>query len=225
MSRALALGLALASAGLVTAEAPRVLERAPASPEPASRYLFYLHGRIIEVQGPEAVSPDFGRYEYRRILETFAARGFTVVGEVRRDGAGQDFVESTAGQVRALLEAGVPADHVTVVGFSRGGFLTLGVSAAVASDDVRYVVLAGCGSEPSWVGRLGPRLRGRFLSLLDSSDRFSPSCGPLFAAADHVAEKEEHVFDTGLDHGLFYQPRPGWVDRVVRWAGGGDQAS
>jgi hypothetical protein len=24
------------------------------------------------------VSPDFGRYEYQRILETFAARGFVV---------------------------------------------------------------------------------------------------------------------------------------------------
>jgi len=83
---------------------------------------------------------------------------------------------------------------------------------------VGYVVLAGCASDPEWVARTGPRLHGRVLSLLDRSDRFSPSCDPLFAAAEHVREHEEHVFDTGLDHGLFYRPRPEWVARVVQWA-------
>jgi hypothetical protein len=219
MTRSLALVLCLALATGVAGENPGgVLERAPASPDPAARYLFYLHGRIIEVQGPEAVSPDFGRYEYHRILQAFADRGFTVVAEVRPDGAGAEFVESTARQVRGLLDAGVPDDHVTVVGFSKGGFLALGVSATVASDDVSYVLLAGCGSNPEWVDRMGPRLHGRFLSLLDRSDRLSPSCEPVFAAAKQVHRKEEQVFDTGLDHGLFYRPRPEWVTRVARWA-------
>jgi hypothetical protein len=216
-----ALALCLAHATAVAAgDAGRILERAPASPDPGARYLLYFHGRIIEVQGPEAVSPDFGRYEYRRILQTFADRGFTVVAEVRDEGAGAEFVESAARQVRGLLDAGVPNDHVTVMGFSKGGFLALGVSAAVASDDVSYVVLAGCGSSPEWVARMGPRLRGRFLSLFDRSDRFSPSCEPVFAAAGQVRRKEEQVLDTGLDHGLFYRPRPEWVDRVVQWARG-----
>ena len=106
---------------------------------------------------------------------------------------------------------------MTVVGFSKGGFLALGVAASVGSDDVRYGILAGCGSDPAWVSRLGPRLRGRFLSLLDRSDRFDPSCAALFAAADRVREKHEHTFDTGLDHGLFYRPRGDWVARIVEW--------
>jgi hypothetical protein len=58
----LLLGIACAS------EAPRILEHAPSSPDPTARYLFCLHGRIIEVQGPDAVSPDFGRYEHHRII-------------------------------------------------------------------------------------------------------------------------------------------------------------
>ena len=43
-----------------------------------------------------------------------------------------------------------------------------------------------------------------------------------------MTEKRQRVFDTGLDHGLFYEPRPVWVDRVVEWVndaqgpGGGD---
>jgi hypothetical protein len=205
-------------------EAPRILERAPASPDPAARYLFYLHGRIIEVQGPDAVSPDFGRYEYRRILDALAERGFVVVSEVRKDGAGAPFVEATARQVRGLLDAGVPPHHVTVVGFSKGGFLTLGVAAKVASDDVGYVILAGCRSDPDWATRQGLRIRGRFLSLLDRSDRFSPSCTALFAKADRVQEREEHIFETGLDHGLFYRPRADWLDRVVAWADRGESS-
>jgi dienelactone hydrolase len=205
-------------------ETPRILQRAPASPDPAARYLFYLHGRIIEVQGPDAVSPDFGRYEYHRILEALAERGFVVVSEVREDGAGAALVEATARQVQGLLDAGVPGHHVTVVGFSKGGFLTLGVAARVASDDVGYVILAGCSSDPDWVARLGPRIRGRFLSLHDWSDRFSPSCATLFARAERVQDKTEHVFETGLDHGLFYRPRADWLDHVFAWARPGGSA-
>jgi hypothetical protein len=217
---ALVCGALVASAS--GSDSPRILEQVPESPDPEARYLFYLHGRIIEVQGPDAVSADFGRYEYRRILETFADRGFVVVAEVREDGAGREFAVATARQVRRLLDAGVPARNITVVGFSKGGYLALGVSAIVASEEVGYAILAGCGSDPGWIARLGPRIRGRFLSLLDRSDRLSPSCEPLFAEAELVDDKKEHVFDTGLDHGLFYRPREDWVDRVAGWAVGGE---
>jgi len=216
-----ALGLVAVSAVLAGmaggADAPRILERAPEPPDATARYLFYLHGRIIETQGPEAVSPVFGRYEYHRILRAFADHGFTVVAEVRKDGAGTAFVEATARQVRGLLEAGVPGDHVTVVGFSKGGFLALGVCASVASDEVRYAILAGCSADPDRAARLGPRLRGRFLSLLDDSDRFSPSCETLFGHAGRVREKSEQVFETGLDHGLFYRPREDWTEALFSW--------
>ena len=213
-----AVAVVLALGGALASETPRILERAPDSPDPGARYLFYLHGRIIEVQGPEAVSPEFGPYAYQRVLETFADRGFVVVAEVREDGAGREFALATARQVRDLLEAGVPPAHITVVGFSKGGYLALGVSAIVGAEKVSYAILAGCGSDSRWVARLGPRIRGRFLSLLDVSDRLSPSCEPLFAAAEQVEQKEEQVLETGLDHGLFYAPRPEWVDPLVDWS-------
>lgn len=220
MRRALALGLFCVALTTVAAagEDAAILQHVPGSPDRDARYLFYLHGRIIEVQGPEAVSPDFGRYEYQGILEAFADRGFVVVAEVREDGAGREFAEATAAQVQRLLEAGVPARHVTVVGFSKGGLLALEVAEVVGSDPVGYAILAGCRSDPGWIARLAPRLRGRFLSLRDRSDRFSASCQPLFEAASRVEEKREHAFDTGLDHGLFYRPRADWMDRLVRWA-------
>jgi hypothetical protein len=216
------LAVAVASAALAAlgegSDTLRILDRAPASPDPAAHYLFYLHGRIIEVQGPEAVSPAFGRYEYQRILETFAARGFVVVAEVRSDGADATCMEATARQVQGLIEAGVPAGQITVMGFSKGGALALGVSALVAADEVGYAILAGCFGNADRAAQRGPSLRGRFLSLLDRSDRFSPSCAALFERADRVRDKTEHIFETELDHGLFYEPRAEWVDRVVSWA-------
>ena len=210
--------MVLAAAASAAPAETEILERAPADPDPSARYLFYLHGRIIETQGPEAVSPIFGRYEYHRILGALTEKGFVVVAEVREDGAGQEFVEDTAAQIMGLLEGGVPPGHVTVVGFSKGGGLALGVSTLVANDQVGFAILAGCGSDPAWARELGPRLRGRFLSLYDSSDRLSPSCQGLFAHAKDVEQKDEHVFESGLDHGHFYAPRPDWVDLVASFA-------
>ena len=199
---------------LATSVAPgAILADVPAKPDPKSRYVFYLHGRILEVQGRNAVSPDFGRYEYDAILAALAARGATVIGEIRRDGAGQEFVERVAGQVRALTAAGVPAKNVAVVGASKGGNLTLRVSAALGDPEVSYVVLAGCGGS----AELAAALRGRILSIYDAKDRFEPSCGPTFAKALRLAAKREIVVKLGLDHGLLYKPYPEWVDPALAW--------
>ena len=43
----------------------------PANISPNKRYLFYLHGKIIEDQGIPAISPDYGEYEYEAILDKF----------------------------------------------------------------------------------------------------------------------------------------------------------
>jgi hypothetical protein len=220
--RAVAL-LAMWAAGSAPAPAPSrppapILEDVPAAPDPGARHLIYLHGRIIEQQGRKAVSPDFGRYEYDAILEALAARGFTVIAEVRSGDAGEAFVDKVAGQVRRLLRAGVPAAHVTVAGFSRGGGLAVAVSAKAAEPEVGYVVMAGCSQDPEWVARWAPAVRGRMLSLYDRADRFEPSCAPLFAKARALRETREVELSTGLDHGLFYAPRPDWLEPLDGWA-------
>ena len=55
----------------------------PASIDPAKRYLFYLHGKIIEDQGLPAISPSYGEYEYEAILEKLRGHGFVVISEQR----------------------------------------------------------------------------------------------------------------------------------------------
>jgi pimeloyl-ACP methyl ester carboxylesterase len=192
-----------------------ILTDVPASVDTGARHVLYLHGRILELQGRNAVSPDFGPYQYDAILQAFAGRGFTVISEVRQGDAGAPFVAKVAGQVRRLLAAGVPPQHVTVVGASKGGFLTLAAAAEIGEAELSYVVLAGCG--PSTVD-LGPKLKGRILSIYDEKDRFSPSCEETFRKAPGLGAHKEIVLKLGVDHGLLYRPREEWIGPAVEWA-------
>ena len=58
----------------------------PEHPNPAARYLIYLHGSIIQTQGRRPTHPDYGVYEYDEILDALAARGFQVISEARPAG-------------------------------------------------------------------------------------------------------------------------------------------
>jgi len=189
----------------------------PAAPDPARRWLFYVHGRILELQGREATSPDFGRYEYDAILKAFAGRGFEVISEVRTAEGSAAFPVRLAEQVRRLRKAGVPAERITVVGASKGGFLTLAAAAELQHPGLSFVVLAGCGSESV---ALAPRLRGRVLSIYDERDRFRPSCRATFDAAPLLTSARELVLKLGHDHGLLYRPYPEWLEPAARWARG-----
>jgi hypothetical protein len=194
---------------------PRIFDDVPETVDTTARHLFYQHGRILELQGRNAVSPDFGAYEYDAILEALAGRGFTVISEVRRGDAGRPFVLKLAGQVRRLLAAGVPGRNVTLLGASKGGFLTLSAAAELGNPELSYVVLAGCG--PATLP-LAPRLRGRVLSIYDSNDRFAPSCAETFRKAPSLGAHQEIVLRLGLDHGLLYRPLEDWMGPATGWA-------
>jgi hypothetical protein len=58
----------------------------PVSIDPAKRYLFYLHGKIVEDQGIPAISPDYGEYEYLPILGKLRGHDFVVISEQRPKG-------------------------------------------------------------------------------------------------------------------------------------------
>jgi hypothetical protein len=60
-----------------------IMARAPERPDLGAPYVFYSHGRLVEDQGADAVSPDYGRYEYTGIVQHLADSGFRVISEVR----------------------------------------------------------------------------------------------------------------------------------------------
>ncbi len=206
-----ALVLLFILAQTATAQRGAILDKVPEHPDRNARYVIYLHGRIIEDQGPRPTHEQWGVYEYRKILETLASAG-TVISEQRRSGTDMDqFAEHVAQQVRTLIAAGVPPEHITVVGFSKGGGIALRTSARLKNDKVNFVFLAACS------GSADLDVRGRILSIYESSDDVGRSCAPLFARPKSTAERKEIRIETGGGHGAFYRPRPEWTAPVLEW--------
>jgi len=114
----------------VAAQRGAVLERMPARVVPDARYVIYLHGRILEEQPQQPVDDRFGPYAYDTILTTLANSGAQVIAERRP--AGTDFRaygRHVADEVRTLINAGVAPEHITVIGFSKGGAIAMITSA------------------------------------------------------------------------------------------------
>jgi len=207
----------VAESPLPVESAPQIFADVPHAIDPEARYLFYLHGAIIEREGVRPTHPKFGVYEYQEILEAFANRGFAVVSEARPSGTnGMAYSQTVADQVRALIQAGVPPDHITVVGFSKGGGIAITTSSILSEPGLNFVFMGACGP---WLDKR-PELvpHGRTLALREKSDDLVGSCEGLFARAKGDGEREEIVIDAGGGHGAFYRPRPEWVDPVVAWA-------
>jgi len=194
----------------IFAEVPEVID-------PDARYLFYLHGAIIERAGVRPTHPVFGVYEYQKILEVFAERGLVVISEARPAGTdGTVYAAKVADQVRGLIAAGAPPGHITVVGFSKGGGIAIVASSLLANDRLNFVFMGACG--PWLDSRREIIPRGRLLALREASDNLVGSCEGLFARAAGDGKRKEITLELGDGHGAFYRPRPEWIDPMVEWA-------
>ena len=199
------------------AQAGEVLVAPPGDVSQTGRYLFFMHGNIVEKKGLPARSKEYGSYEYEKMLAAFADGGLVVISEVRRgDTDIHAFASRVAGQVRTLLDKGVPAQHITVSGFSKGGRMTALVSSLLANRDIHYVILAGC--KESDIPRYHLELRGHVLSIYDRNDDRFGSCSALFATGGKDLVSQEIVLTTGRGHGVFYSPRKEWVEPLISWS-------
>lgn len=193
-----------------------------ASPAPQSadgtRYVYYLHGRIVEDSGPEGVSPTFGRYDYPAILAALGGPGVEVISEVRaKDTDPVVYATRIEGQVRARIAAGVPPSHITIIGASKGSVIVTLVSDRLKLPGVRYVLLANCND---WLIRtFDPHLTGDVLSIYEASDDIGGSCAALAKRSPGIGRFSEIRLETGLGHGFIYRPLDPWVKPARDWAG------
>jgi len=195
----------------------------PSSIDPTKRYVFYLHGKIIEDQGIPAVSAEFGEYRYEEILLTLQGYGFEVISERRPKNAdGWEYAQRTAKQVTELLTAGVPPGLITVIGASKGATIAAVTSHLVGNPEVNYVLLGTC--HPTLVSEWkqgGLMLSGNVLAIYDfADDEYSGSCEELFSLAEGkgLSRHNELVLQVGTGHGILYEPLPDWIIPTVQWA-------
>ena len=194
-----------------------ILSEPPKKVDTSARYLFYLHGRIVE-ESRRPISPQYGAYEYDEILNTFKSRGFVVISEQRRKGTEvEQYATKVTEQVKQLLKAGVPPRNITIVGASQGSFIAMLASTHLKNRDVKFVFIAGCAAEAGFLDMVD--LHGNVLSIYEKSDG-AGTCEKFRADATGIAKYEELQLQTGLRHGFIYRPMTEWVEPAISWARG-----
>lgn len=207
------------------ASAGRIHTDVPTQIDPAARYLIYIHGARPESFPLSEPHPTRGLFEYQNILNALAASGFEVISELRMERTNPRRFARTRvlEQVKSLIAAGVPAQNITLAGFSKGGLIAMIVASQARQPKLNIVNMAGCGKGKSrqaydnFLANDASKLSGRMLSIYDQADKISGTCQDVSAKAPRMPFEEE-VLTVGGGHGTFYTPRKAWVDRVSSWA-------
>ena len=202
----------------VAALAGAVSEAPPSSPDPAAKYLFYMHGLYVEKHGPNS------DYHYADVLQALADKGLEVIGEARGPSNPGAYARKVAGEVQALLDAGVPARNITVAGHSKGGFISLLAASFVQNTEIKYGIMAACGLEGTpfrrnyrkFTNNRASEMKGRFLVVWEQGDDVAGPCDEALDASG--AEYRNEILNVGGGHRLFYQPEATWIDLLSGYA-------
>ncbi len=195
---------------------PNILSDVPDQPDSSKRYLFYLHGLIIEEAGIRPKSEEHGYYEYQMILEELVKEGFTVISEAREKGTQvMPYAEKVVAQVKKLLDGGVAPGNIVIVGASKGGIISAYVSNMLQEKDIHYLFLAGLFEKCLTDKNL--RLSGNVLSIHDRSDKLSITPNLYFQRSEGLGQFKEIVVSLDIGHGLIYRPYREWIDPLLEW--------
>ena len=180
-----------------------------------SIYVFYSHGFIVEGGNPMPKHAKWGVYDFPAIKRELADSDFELIAFHRPEKSDPvQYAKTLAEQVKQLLDAGVKTNRITILGFSKGGYITALAASELKNDGINVILLAGCGR---WVKKSPDvRLYGNVLSIYETSDSVG-SCKMLAENSPGLVSFEEIVIRTGLDHGAFYTPNPDWVTPVKNW--------
>jgi len=187
----------------------------------AQQHVFYLHGRIVEVQGANAVETTmgYGAYKYQAILDSLKKYQFEVLSEVRpSDTKVNKYAEKIVAQIKELLQQGVPAKHITVLGASKGALIAMFVSNYLKNSDINYIFLAAC-DDGTFENYPDLNFYGNILSIYENSDS-NKSCQKFKDRSKGIKHFKEIELSTGLKHGFLYQPYSEWLSPSIKWIKG-----
>lgn len=184
----------------------------------SSKYIFYLHGKIIEDKGINGIHPDFGKYEYNKILDTLAKAGFVVISEARPKDTDSDlYANKIVSQIDSLLNAKVSPENITVVGASKGAWISIIVSSKLKNAHVNFVFMGICGDDYDYSQEMF-KVCGNVLSIYEKSDPFGTSCSKMLNKSACLTYSKEIELNLGVGHGFLYKPYKEWVIPVIEWA-------
>lgn len=195
--------------------AGEVFEQFPLTIQADQKYVFYSHGLIVEGTNPRPVNSRWGTYEFPMIKASLADKSYHLIAYQRpKNTDPQAYAKKLASEVNQLIAKGVPAKNISLIGFSRGGAITILASHLLANNDITFIILAGCSryfqNHPDVVAF------GNIFSIFETSDSVG-SCQFLIDRSKDVTSFTEQSISTGKEHGAFYSPLPQWIIPVKQW--------
>lgn len=191
-------------------------ESFPTTINPDERYVFYSHGLIVEGNNPRPEHAEYGVYDFPAVKDSlFSIGGFNLIAHHRPANTDiTEYVNQFSQWVNQLLDAGVPATNITLIGFSRGSHLTALTAAKFNEHPINTVLMAGCFDDDM---NFNPpiSLSGRFLSIYETTDA-AGSCRKLGERGSLISF-EEQAITTGKKHGAFYTPSMAWIAPIQQW--------
>lgn len=195
--------------------AGNVVSRVPDNPDASEKYIFYLHGSVEEEEGSTE--------KYETAVASIAESSVTVISEVRGDTVPNAYAVELKEQVEKLLSKGIPAENITISGFSKGSIIALASAGTINNPKINYVLLAGCSEYLNEKYDVDPtKAAGRILSIYDSGDEKFKSCDGIVKASDKLIFEETQL-DSGKGHKVFRIPKEKFIEQwrvpLTDWAG------
>lgn len=179
-------------------------------------HIFYLHGRIVQEQGINAVSEKFGKYEYTKIIDSLRIIGGSEIhAEIRKPNTNFDeFCIYTSNQIDSLIRNEVHPKNIMVVGASMGGVMAMKIS-SININPINYVFLGS--NNDSIEKDFDFNLHGRILGIYEKSDSICDKNYQYWInKCEEVIEFKQLKIDTGLGHGFLYRPLKEWMNPVKK---------
>ena len=188
----------------------------PTSPDTSEKYVFYLHGSAEESDGDNE--------KYQAAVDAISSNVDNIITELRGDTDPNSYAEKIKKQVNTLISKSVPAENITISGFSKGSIIALAIAGAINNSNVNYVLLAGCSEELNEKYSVdASKAAGRILSIYDSGDEKFESCDGTIKPSTKV-KFEETDLDSGKGHKIFRIPKDKfieqWRDPLIEWVNG-----
>lgn len=181
-----------------------------------TKHIFYIHGRIIEQQGKNAVSEQFGKYEFDSIITALKVENGIVHAEIRNSNVDYKlYAEKVSKQIDELIQSGIEAKNITVIGASKGAIIACNIS-SLNTNAINYVFLAGNNDYQEMNNEW--KFHGQVLCIYDSSDDIAGKNYDYWKAKDNFTTKFEQIeLKTNLGHGFLYKPLNVWMEPTKKW--------
>ncbi|MDY3537115.1 hypothetical protein JSO59_000995 [Riemerella anatipestifer] len=180
------------------------------------KYIYYLHGRIIEIQGKNAVSEEFGKYEFDNIVKALKVENSEVIAEIRNENVDYlEYANKVSNQVDSLISLGINPKNITIIGASKGAIIASNIS-SINPNPINYIFLAGNNDyqeeHNDW------KFHGQILCFYDDSDNIAGKNYDYWKNKLNFTSKFEQIkIDKNIGHGFLYKPYREWIEPTRKW--------